>query len=139
MEQVKLTDSGAVGKCERCGDPCKVAPQKNPDARMLRASTVPQGYCVNCSVAEFFYVTGSRAICPDPSSLRLKPIQEQFTRVMVAGKADAKPLEINWGHVIAHWDLPFRAGKKKTVDPREDGGDPTRALMMADRAQRRRR
>ena len=109
--------SAQMGSCGRCGAVCKVATTKNEDARLLRASVKPSGYCVNCAVAEWFWVMGCRDICPDPASLRVPAIQEQFAKIMMSGKADAKPPEIDWEHVIRHWDLPFRVGKRKTVDP----------------------
>lgn len=109
--------AGRVAYCSRCGDPCKVADTKDPAAKMLRAADKPSGYCVNCAVAEWFYVTGSREICPDPKGLLVPQIQEQFAKIMAASNADAKPPEINWTKVVANWDLPFRIGAKKTVDP----------------------
>lgn len=112
-----LPNAGKFGRCYRCGDLCKVAEDKNPEARLLRHSEKVEGQCVNCGVAEWFYATGSRAICPDPSSLRVPHIQQQFAKIMASGNADAKPPEINWEHVIEHWDLPFKVGKKKTIDP----------------------
>ena len=40
-----------------------------------------------------------------PDALRLPHVREQFTRVMEAGKADAKPDEINWDRVIELWNI----------------------------------
>lgn len=113
----RLPNAGQIARCCRCGDPCKVAEEKRQDAQLLRVADKPEGQCVNCAVAEWFYVTGSREICPDPSALRHPHIQEMFARIMATGKADAKPAEINWEHVVAHWDLPFKIGKRKTIDP----------------------
>ena len=79
---------------------------------MLRRAAEPEGYCVNCAVAEFLWAFGCRAVEPDPSSLRFKPIQDQFVKIMQVSRAEAAPREIDWEHVIAHWDLPFRVGRK---------------------------
>lgn len=109
--------AGRVATCSRCGDPCKVSEARDPKAKMLRCAEKPSGYCVNCAVAEWFYVTGLREGCPDPKGLLVPQIQEQFAKIMAASNADAKPSEINWTKVVANWDLPFRVGAKKTIDP----------------------
>lgn len=108
--------AGRLGKCERCGDLCKVAAEKNPAAEMLRLAEEPKGYCVNCAVAEWFWVSRSRAMVPEPDSLLWKPVQDQFAKIMVTARADAKPEEIDWKRVVANWNLPFRVGKRN-VDP----------------------
>ena len=92
--------------CDRCGDPCRVARKRNPDAKMLRHAAVPVGNCINCAVAEWFVVTGLRETT-DPKGLLLPHIQEQFAAIMKMSKADGKPAEINWKKVVANWNLPF--------------------------------
>jgi hypothetical protein len=79
---------------------------------MLRRAEEPKGYCVNCAVAEFLWVFGCRNADPSPDSFRVKPVQDQFTKIMVARNADANPAEINWEKVIANWDLPFKVGRR---------------------------
>lgn len=121
---LSMPNEGTVARCSRCGDPCKVASDANPDAKMLRYAKEPKGLCVNCAVAEWFLVSGMREMHPGASSLRHKSVQDQFARVMFAHAADAKPPEINWEKVIANWDLPFRVGAKKMHDPKKDPTPP---------------
>jgi hypothetical protein len=90
-------NAGAIATCGRCGDPCRVAEAMDEDAKMLRLSKVPEGNCVNCAVAEWFYVTGLREAHPDlPAGLDAKPVQDQFAKIMKGQRADARPEEINW-------------------------------------------
>ena len=106
-------NAGAVAHCERCGDLCKVAPDKNPNATMLRAADEPKGQCVNCAVAEWFFAIGLTEAHPDlPAGLNAKPVQEQFGRLMKTAISDATLTEINWTKVIANWNLPFKGAKK---------------------------
>lgn len=106
-------NAGAIAHCNRCGDPCRVAPEKNPDATMLRKAAEPNGQCVNCAVAEWFFVTGLTEAHPDlPAGLDAKPVQEQFGKIMKTSISDATLAEINWTKVIANWNLPFKGAKK---------------------------
>jgi len=107
--------------CARCG----VRLHKcagNDDARLLRRTTSDLGFCANCCATEFLQsldVIGdpSRHAPPfDPRCLRLEHIQKQFATIMAAGKADARPYEIDWEKVIANWPLPF---PKKPRKPRK--------------------
>ena len=99
---------GLTTTCERCGQPLRVADQRNPDARMLRYAQAPEGHCVNCAVAAWFVELELRRLVPDPAALRLPHVQQQFVAVMRANQADAQPEEIDWEHVIKNWDLPFK-------------------------------
>ena len=110
-------NAGAIAHCERCGDPCQVAPEKNPNATMLRAATVPKGQCVNCAVAHWFLVMGLTETHPTlPAGLDAQPVQEQFGRLMKVAISGASLAEINWTKVIANWSLPFpkRAKTRRT-------------------------
>ncbi len=101
-------NAGAIAACERCGDPCRVATKTNPDARLLKHATEPKGFCANCAVAEWFSQHEMISQIGDlPNALLIKPIQEQFMKVMIAGGADMKPNEITWTKVGQHWNLPF--------------------------------
>lgn len=109
-------NAGAIATCERCGELCKVAPEKNPSATMLRAAVEPKGQCVNCAVAEWFFATGLTQAHPDlPAGLDAKPVQEQFGKIMKTAISDATLAEINWAKVIANWNLPFKKAKKPRV------------------------
>jgi hypothetical protein len=115
-----------VVNCGRCGAPCRVAGPKNPDARMLRRSAKPEGNCINCAVAEWFVLTSLRETT-DPKGLLLPHIQAQFAKILKVSRADGAPEEIDWQHVVDHWHLPFKTGKRKretfpVFDPNTLGG-----------------
>jgi hypothetical protein len=103
--------------CERCGRRCQVAGDRNPDARLLRKSAVPKGYCVNCAVTQFLLNTYPCNMLLDengPGALRVLALQEQFADIMRVGMADAHPDEIDWEAVIANWDLPVKVERSAT-------------------------
>lgn len=118
LKLVSNSEAGQLTQCTRCSDTCRVAEDRNPDARFLRHSLEPKGYCVNCAVTEFLWVMGCRELNPRPEDLRVPAVQEQFAKVVLSGHSDAKPDEINWEKVIAGWDLPFQVGRK-LVSPAE--------------------
>jgi hypothetical protein len=102
-----------VVPCMRCGVLCRVADKSNEEARLLQASTVPQGYCVNCGVAHFYQVESPLGqLIKDPQMLLATHVQAQFTRVMQAGNADARPEQIDWDKVVMDWSLPFKATRR---------------------------
>ncbi|RTL26452.1 MAG: hypothetical protein EKK55_07720 [Rhodocyclaceae bacterium] len=122
MTIVANQNAGQPATCKRCGEPCKVAEARNEDARMLRLSKTPEGYCANCAVAEWFFVMNFREMHPTlPKGLDLPHVQAQFAVLMKNAGADMDPAEINWGKVIEHWDLPF-AKRAKGRSPRRRGG-----------------
>jgi hypothetical protein len=110
-----------VVPCDRCGIPCKVAEKGNEDARLLRKSTKPQGYCPDCGVAHFLQVISPMGqLIHDPAKQLLwEPAQKQFAEVMRAGGADMKPEEINWEKVVTNWALPFPEQAKRKRGKRE--------------------
>lgn len=71
MGQIEFIDmTGAVGNCERCGERVRVAAaDKNPDAKMHRLAAAPKGYCINCSVREWFYIMRDAVRDLDPKAL----------------------------------------------------------------------
>lgn len=77
-----------------------------------------RGLCVNCGAADFLktvaeadrLLAGSRN---GATALLAPHVQAQFAAVMRAANADARPEEIDWGHVVEHWDLPFPARPSK--------------------------
>ena len=96
--------------CERCGARCKVAGQRDSDAKMLRHSKEPKGLCVNCAVHDWLRNTYPPNILlaqSGPKILLYSHIQDQFAEIMQVGFADAKPDEINWQMIVDNWELPF--------------------------------
>ena len=110
-----------IVNCSRCGAICKVADSATEDARLLKHSTEPSGYCVECGVTDFFKNHSQLAMLmemnPAGKQMLLDPrVQQQFAGLMQTGKADAKSEEINWQRVHDNWDLPFpkvRKSRKK--------------------------
>ena len=97
-------------QCQRCGVSCSVDSKRNPDAKMLRRSKEPKGFCVNCAVHNWLrntYPVNMLLAQGGPGSLAYGHVQEQFTAIMKVGMADAMPDEIAWGLIIENWDLPF--------------------------------
>jgi len=115
--QQNLFSSSAIGYCLRCGVRCRRQPG-NPEARLLKHTT-DNGYCVNCATTRWFQGLAivndrGRGEKPfDPECFRLPHVQSQFSAIMAAGNADAKPAEIDWLEVIANWHLPFPKEKRK--------------------------
>jgi hypothetical protein len=79
---------------------------------MLRLSTKPEGLCVCCAVREWFYVMRDAVPDFEPEELLHPWIREQFTRIMLANKADASPVEIDWKRVVEQWHLPIPGATK---------------------------
>ena len=128
--------AGHVAKCKRCGTPCAVAEMRNEDARFLRHAKVPEGYCPSCAVAEWLFVMGLReSSIPNPEALRLPHVQEQMAVILKGARADMVPAEIDWEHVIAHWNLPFVGAGGRRVDPNKG----LYAAMRSVRSPRKRR
>lgn len=109
--------AGAPARCSRCAEACLVATGKDPDARLLRHSATPDGLCVNCAVAEWFFLLGLRGLVTDVTALRLPHVQERFVSVLKTGGSDAAAAEIDWAHVERHWDLPFKTSGDGAIKP----------------------
>lgn len=116
MSTEPTAEPGAITACNRCGVPLQVAQERQADAKMLRKAKTAEGVCLNCSVAEWFNTYDVRRLVPDPAALRLPHVQVQFGTLMRVGLSEAKLEDIDWEHVIANWDLPFktRAGRRRT-------------------------
>jgi hypothetical protein len=101
--------------CTRCGAPLQFRkPDRNPDARLLRKSAVPVGYCAACAMANWLQHTEpltSILATKGPAMLLDRRMVDQMANVLAAGCADAKPQEIDWLSVVIHWDLPFPGDK----------------------------
>ena len=96
--------------CLRCKVKCQVSSAKNPDAKMLRRSKEPKGFCVNCAVHNWLrntYPVNMLLAQSGPQSLAYPHIQEQFAGIMRSQMADAMPDEIGWDLIVENWDLPF--------------------------------
>ena len=97
--------------CTRCEAPLQFRnPPRNPDARLLRKSATPVGYCAACAMANWLQHTEPlRTIlaAKGPAILLDRRVVDQMASVLAAGCADAKPQEIDWLSVVLHWDLPF--------------------------------
>jgi len=107
-----------VCNCERCRARCRVAGPKNPDARMLRKSAVPTGFCVNCATHDFLrntYPVNILLAESGPICLLLPHIRTQFAAIMQSAKADANIDEINWNLINENWDLPWREPVRPTA------------------------
>ena len=109
-----------VCQCERCKARCRVAPDRNPQAKMLRKSAVPKGLCVNCAAHDWLRNTyPANMILAEsqhgPRILMHVSVREQFAEIMQGQNADAKPDEINWNLMIENWELPW---------PHKVKGDP---------------
>jgi hypothetical protein len=116
----------ATCPCERCGRLCKVADSSNPDARLLRHSTVPKGVCANCGATIFLKATEPCGMLIErngPECLRHEHIQEQFAAIMRVGMADAKPDELDWAYIIANWGLPIKQAKGNRKRPKRSDQD----------------
>lgn len=99
--------------CQRCNASLRLTGPGNANAKMLRHSKKPKGFCVNCAVHDWlrntYPVNQILAGMRNPAeTLRLEHIQQQFEGIMRAGNADALPDEINWEAIIYNWDLPFK-------------------------------
>ena len=99
-----------AGICERCGVQLKVDAVPGSEAKMLRRSKVPKGFCINCAVHDWLrntYPPNMLLAQSGPNVLLYTHIQEQFAELMKTGFADANPDEIDWQRIVDNWDLPF--------------------------------
>ena len=129
--------------CTRCGAPLQFrAPEHNPDARLLRKSAAPVGYCASCAMTHWlqhsFYAETilSGIVKRGPVILLDRRVVEQMANVLAAGCADAKPQEIDWLSVVIHWDLPFPCEPGCDAGParrRPSSGSSARGSVTDDR------
>lgn len=115
-----MLDNASIINCSRCGIPCKLADTATEDAKLLKHATKPEtsGYCPDCGVTDFFKHHSPLAMLMEgnPAGKQMLldvRVQRQFAGLLQAGKADAKPSEINWQRVYDNWDLPFVKARKK--------------------------
>lgn len=101
--------------CTRCRAPVQFTGRPpGENARLLRRSATPVGYCAACALANWIqndplsdsirYVIERKG---GPVCLLDRQVIDQMTNVLAAGFADANPQEIDWVSVVINWDLPF--------------------------------
>jgi hypothetical protein len=94
--------------CNRCGTPLRFTGPGSPNARIIRRSAVPDGYCASCAAANWLqHVEPVCHLIRDPEMLLHPGVQEQFGRILTAGHSDAELPEIDWRSVVDNWNLPF--------------------------------
>lgn len=105
-------------QCERCGVRLQVGPAPGSEARMLRRSKVPKGFCVNCAAHNFLrntYPPNIQLAESGPKILLYPMVQEKFADIMRVGLSDAAPDEIDWQRIVDNWELPFREKVKPSA------------------------
>ena len=108
--QETLFDKAGTTNCERCGVQLQVDAVPGSEAKMLRRSKMPKGFCINCAVHDFLrntYPPNIQLAESGPQILLIPHIQTLFAGIMKAGFADANPDEINWQRIVDNWELPF--------------------------------
>lgn len=113
--KAKMQDAVLFCQCERCGVRLQVGPAPGSEARLLRRSKVPKGFCINCAVHNFLrntYPPNIQLAESGPEILLIRHIQDVFVGIMKAGFADANPDEIDWQRIVDNWELPFSKGVK---------------------------
>jgi len=108
-------------ECTRCGKLCKVAGPPNPEARLMPYATAEEakkrGLCADCAATVFIQgvETLMYGIKLNGVKILLDPhVQKGFGEVMVIGKADARPAEVNWQRVVDNWELPLPKRRKQS-------------------------
>lgn len=113
-----------IAECKRCEKPCKVAGPPNPDARLMPYATAEEakkrGLCADCAASAFIKGIPTLMYGIELNGIKMlldTRVQQQFSQIMIVGKADARPDEVNWQRVVDNWDLPF-PGKRKGKNAR---------------------
>ena len=109
-KEAKMQDAVLFCQCDRCGARLQVGPAPGSEARLLRRSKEPKGFCVNCAVHNFLrntYPPNIQLAESGPEILLIPHIQTVFADIMKAGFADANPDEIDWQLIVDNWELPF--------------------------------
>lgn len=98
-------------RCRRCDAECHFTGDRNPEARVMRRSAVPEGLCANCAMTSFIQNMEPLPTVIErqggPEVLLNPTVQAQVAAVLAAGNADAHPSEIDWPTLVANWDLPW--------------------------------
>lgn len=104
-----------LAECIRCKKMCRIAGPPNPEARLLKYATAADvkqegGLCADCAATQFLQgveTIMSGLFLHGTQILLDLHVQEQFSEIMIIGKADADPAEVNWQRVVENWNLPF--------------------------------
>ena len=114
--------------CSRCSAGCQVASKRNRNAKMLRKSAVPSGFCVNCAFHDWLRNTYPVNMLLDesgPKILLYPHIREMVSGIMQSQDADAKIDEINFNLIVENWELPWAhkicGSAMNPYDPERDG------------------
>jgi hypothetical protein len=121
--QADLFETAGLALCQRCGVECRPATQEgNPEALFLRFAR--RGVCASCGMTQFLKsipvtnmllssgAVGRSGIPEDDqgagglAALRHPQIQQQLYVLMDLGHTDARPADVDWERIIAHWNLP---------------------------------
>lgn len=92
--------------CQRCGEPLRVNPERNPEARLLRHAD--EGVCAGCAMTAFLKATeplASIIAAKGPDVLLAPAVHATVGGLLAAGNSDAAPSEINWRRVVEQWEL----------------------------------
>lgn len=109
-----------TGNCDRCGISCRVAGAGNEDARLLRFSQIPHGFCGDCATTQ--WLKTMPPICDilerEPQRVRMlldERMRLQFATLMLHGNADLPSSQINWDRVVEMWEMPFPKGSLRRL------------------------
>ncbi len=121
-------------KCERCGQLIALAAERrNEDSHPFRLAKIPQGVCANCVMTQFLYNTYPINMQIDEAGpeLLLRPgIREACLSSGLLVHSDLNIDEVDWGQVVANWDLPVKI-QKNGMNPYRMGESPAAAARKA--------
>lgn len=121
--------------CPRCGVPCQIDPVPGSKAKILKRSAIPGGLCASCAVRDHL-----RQLYPANLELErargkglLHPhIQTMYLDLLRMAGTDVTPDEIDWGAIVANWDLPFPTKLKRTATNPATEEELARARLEGD-------
>lgn len=103
--------------CLRCGATVTfTAAIARSEARLLRHSSVPEGFCANCALTAWLRSTSPLDMLIEQQGTKTllnEAVQQQIGAVLRAGESDATMPEFDWGWIIAHWSLPLKAKARR--------------------------
>jgi hypothetical protein len=97
--------------CKRCGELLLIGPPGNPDARLLRRSDKPDGYCAECCLTVFLKTQTTIGEGVDaqggPAVVFAMPHMREAVRSLCrAGQADLDPTRLDFDRITENWSLP---------------------------------
>lgn len=118
QKQLMFAAIGGACACGRCGAPCQVNPVPGSKAKWLKAADKPQGLCINCAVHDHvrrLYPT-NLILAQSAGRTLLDPgAQRLFWDLAVMHGVDAKFEDVDWGAIVAKWDLPFPSKLRRSA------------------------